>query len=371
MQYRAFPSERNLFARTQVADATASFTYSKVFTRKNMDKNETISETEAALYDRQIRLWGVEAQKRMREAKVLICGLRGTTVELCKNLVLAGISVTIQESSVVKAEDLGTQFFLREEDIGKNLAEASKARIQELNPLVEVTIMVKDLTDLGPTDISKFDYLCACATSSIKTLMSLNSMCRENSTHFFCADSFGMYGYLFLDLGESYTYIETKVESSSEGSDSESKKVQRERTLKFVPLEDALTTKWTSLPSKKRKRVPSAYFTLRTLYELQKLESPNERENIKMLLEKLLDQEELTPSQSLFDLDSVVDSAKVACKGAEINPVCAIMGGIVGQKILKAISRKDKPLQNFFFFDGVASCGTVRALPPKSFVSSA
>lgn len=37
------------------------------------------------VYDRQIRLWGLEAQKRMQEARVLFCGLRalGAEVRLC------------------------------------------------------------------------------------------------------------------------------------------------------------------------------------------------------------------------------------------------------------------------------------------------
>lgn len=37
------------------------------------------------VYDRQIRLWGLDAQKRMQEARVLFCGLRalGAEVRLC------------------------------------------------------------------------------------------------------------------------------------------------------------------------------------------------------------------------------------------------------------------------------------------------
>ena len=34
------------------------------------------------VYDRQIRLWGLEAQKRMQAAKVLFCGLRALPAEV-------------------------------------------------------------------------------------------------------------------------------------------------------------------------------------------------------------------------------------------------------------------------------------------------
>ena len=37
---------------------------------------------EAAVYDRQLRVWGVEAQQRMRSSKVLVLGCRGAAIEV-------------------------------------------------------------------------------------------------------------------------------------------------------------------------------------------------------------------------------------------------------------------------------------------------
>ena len=54
-----------------------------------------LSKQESALYDRQIRLWGVAAQQRMRESKILIVGMTALAAELCKNIVLAGLNVVI------------------------------------------------------------------------------------------------------------------------------------------------------------------------------------------------------------------------------------------------------------------------------------
>lgn len=50
-----------------------------------------ISEEEAAQYDRQIRLWGLEAQKRLRASRVLLVGMKGLGAEIAKNLILAGV----------------------------------------------------------------------------------------------------------------------------------------------------------------------------------------------------------------------------------------------------------------------------------------
>lgn len=38
--------------------------------------------------------------------------------------------------------------------------------------------------------------------------------------------------------------------------------------------------------------------------------------------------------------------------GCEISPVCAILGGIGAQEILKIICHNDQPFSNFLFFNG-------------------
>ena len=80
-----------------------------------------ITEDEAALYDRQLRLWGVEAQNRMRQSHVLLCGsFRGISTEVAKNIVLAGVGrVALCDSEKVEWKDLGSGYWEREEDIGQ------------------------------------------------------------------------------------------------------------------------------------------------------------------------------------------------------------------------------------------------------------
>lgn len=82
-----------------------------------------LSADEIALYDRQIRLWGAQAQERIRSANILLVSLRALGTEIAKNLTLAGISsLTIIDNEAVTEEDLGTQYFLREEDVGKSVS---------------------------------------------------------------------------------------------------------------------------------------------------------------------------------------------------------------------------------------------------------
>lgn len=60
-----------------------------------MSKREKLSEEEAALYDRQIRLWGLEAQARLKNAKILLLGLSPVSGEIIKNIVLCGVNTLI------------------------------------------------------------------------------------------------------------------------------------------------------------------------------------------------------------------------------------------------------------------------------------
>jgi ubiquitin-like 1-activating enzyme E1 A len=83
---------------------------------------EELSADEIALYDRQLRLWGIEAQNRMRKAKVLLITIKALGNEIAKNLVLAGIgSLTVLDPGTVSEADVASQFLVSEADIGKNV----------------------------------------------------------------------------------------------------------------------------------------------------------------------------------------------------------------------------------------------------------
>jgi ubiquitin-like 1-activating enzyme E1 A len=83
---------------------------------------EELSADEIALYDRQLRLWGIEAQNRMRKAKVLLITVKALGNEVAKNLVLAGIgSLTIVDPGDVTEKDVSSQFFVTQEERGKNV----------------------------------------------------------------------------------------------------------------------------------------------------------------------------------------------------------------------------------------------------------
>ena len=81
----------------------------------------TLTAEEAEVYDRGIRLWGLDAQQRMRASRVLIVGMGALGAEISKNSVLAGINVTIQDTAITTAADVGVQYFLKATHVGQNV----------------------------------------------------------------------------------------------------------------------------------------------------------------------------------------------------------------------------------------------------------
>jgi len=44
---------------------------------------------------------------------------------------------------------------------------------------------------------------------------------------------------------------------------------------------------------------------------------------------------------------------------AALSPVCAITGGILAQEVIKAVSQRDVPHNNFFLYNGLETSGMV------------
>lgn len=107
-----------------------------------------LSADDFALYDRQIRLWGAQAQERIRNAHILLVSLRALGTEIAKNLTLAGISsLTIVDEELVTEEDLGSCYFLRDEDVGKPVCDDSSGEKQAKRRLDADTIQACRLRD--------------------------------------------------------------------------------------------------------------------------------------------------------------------------------------------------------------------------------
>ncbi|KAK6308641.1 hypothetical protein J4Q44_G00219120 [Coregonus suidteri] len=174
-----------------------------------MAKNGNDAEIDEGLYSRQLYVLGHDAMKRMQSANVLVSGLRGLGVEIAKNVILGGVkSVTLHDQGQAEWRDLSSQFYLHEEDLGKNRAEVSRIRLAELNSYVPVVAYTGALTD---------DYLIQfqvviLTNSPLEEQQSIGEVCHSNGIKLVIADTRGLFGQLFCDFGEEMLVIDTNGE---------------------------------------------------------------------------------------------------------------------------------------------------------------
>eukprot|EP00003_Mantamonas_plastica_P029030 TRINITY_DN6812_c0_g1_i2.p1 TRINITY_DN6812_c0_g1~~TRINITY_DN6812_c0_g1_i2.p1 ORF type:complete len:236 (+),score=82.45 TRINITY_DN6812_c0_g1_i2:405-1112(+) len=203
---------------------------------------------------------------------------------------------------------------------------------------------------------------------SLEQLFILNMACRKNNTYFVSINSYGYFATMFQDLTDSYAYTTSSEEpiESKNGmeveEDGEKQTVVQQHTASFVDYQTAWEASHQSL------RRPA-----RLLYGI-------------LALEAFQQQNDRTPdAESQADVEAVMDLCKTIMEdrkvkrgpkdldqefvinlvngiGMEIAPVCAILGGIVAQEVIKVISHNDTPIQNLFLYDGLNGSGLVETL---------
>lgn len=325
-----------------------------------------LSEEETSLYDRQIRVWGLESQKRLRATRVLLVGLNGLGAEVAKNLVLAGIkSITLLDHRTVTEDDFSTQFMIERTAIGENRAHSSKAYARNLNPMVEVESEEGQLIDRNDDYFRKFDIVCCTERLSTGALIKINSQCRSLGVKFYCGHVWGYFGFFFSDLIEhTYTQELPAPPCSGKGSSVgpiKSNKAMTEvnastmtrKMVTGVPLAVALQVKAGKATIGLDKKTTPLFFLLHVVLRFndkhQAAPLASDREKLMRLRDEVaakLGIDEKCIPESLFDL-----------LGKEMCAACAVIGGVLAQDIIKVASCKDQPLRNFFLFDGFECCG--------------
>lgn len=88
-----------------------------------MSTDSALSKEEAQLYDRQLRLWGVQSQQRLQVSKVALVGINAAQSEIAKNIILAGLNeLTIYDWVKVEAHHTVPHLFLDPNaSIGQNV----------------------------------------------------------------------------------------------------------------------------------------------------------------------------------------------------------------------------------------------------------
>ncbi|KAL2830561.1 hypothetical protein BDW59DRAFT_141103 [Aspergillus cavernicola] len=182
-------------------------------------------------YDRQLRLWAASGQQALEESRVLLVnsdgpwgnqstGVSGVVgVETLKNLVLPGIGgFTIVDPAVVTEPDLGANFFLEDESLGKSRAEETCRLLKELNPDVEGNSCTKPIAEIlqeEPEFLSQHKLILISGPIKRSSLQSLCSAAKTLGIPVLYTRSVGFFSTFSLQLPAVFPIVETHPDPES------------------------------------------------------------------------------------------------------------------------------------------------------------
>uniref|UniRef100_A0A8C1B266 E1 ubiquitin-activating enzyme n=1 Tax=Cyprinus carpio carpio TaxID=630221 RepID=A0A8C1B266_CYPCA len=385
-----------------------------------------------SLYSRQRYVLGDSAMQQMAQSAVFLSGMGALGVEIAKNIVLAGVkAVTLHDCKRCEVWDLGTNFFIREEDV----VEAVHSRVAELNPYVQVSVSTDVLDD--STDLSFLKrYQCVVLTETKLSLQKrINHFCHSQQPpiKFIGCDVFGICSRVFCDFGEAFevsdpTGEEPKelfIQNISQGNpgvvmcmDSRTHGLQTGQSVCFKEINGMTELNGTT----HQVTVLSPYsFAIGDTSSFQafahggifRLVKTPKTFNFEMMEQQLCDPRLLTPDFSkpevplqlhtiMLALDafqeqharlpSIGDAPKCQqpslflitsccahlqtselvrcvsrCARGCLPPLAAAVGGIASQEVLKALTGKFSPLQQWFYLDAIEVVQPLQYLPAEEF----
>jgi len=220
---------------------------------------------------------------RLRQTRLLLINVNSLSIEVCKNLCLAGVAgITIFDNTCVTARDIDETLTLTMLDgnINEIKSVCTCKSLQQLNPRVQLRAeSTMSIDDIDEKYIEQFDYVCLFNCYDFSTISRLNKLCRQQEcvdengkkqVSFFWAGSFGLYGFVFKDLGDIYEYLsensigtESLIKGEGGNESKKSEKTTTKSVRNFITFEKAFSTEWK--PNRRQASIRSAVNTYNLL----------------------------------------------------------------------------------------------------------
>ena len=113
-------------------------------------------------FSRSARIFGLENQEKLKNAKVLVFGLGGVGGAVCEALARSGVgTLGLVDKDVVDVTNINRQLIATESTVGLKKTEACEKRLLEINP--QIKLNKYDLFYLPETadeiNLSEYDYI--------------------------------------------------------------------------------------------------------------------------------------------------------------------------------------------------------------------
>lgn len=148
------------------------------------------------------------------ESNILCLGAGSSMTEALKNLILPGCGhVTIVDPRTVTERDLGNNFFVTVDDIGKPLAEVVLKNLLELNEDVKGDSEVSTIAKYVETKSFKEYNLVIVSNIPLQFAIPIDKKCRDLNIPLIYCRSYGMIGHIRLSYKE-HNIVEGKFQNN-------------------------------------------------------------------------------------------------------------------------------------------------------------
>ncbi len=139
-----------------------------------------LTERELERYNRQIKLpnFGVEAQKKLKAAKILVAGVGGLGTAAALYLTAAGVGkLVLVDKETIELSNLNRQILYTTEDLGKPKAKVAADRLRSLNPEISIEAIIVEISEENAPDIIKGCNVVIDGQDNYRTRYALNDAC--------------------------------------------------------------------------------------------------------------------------------------------------------------------------------------------------
>jgi ubiquitin-like 1-activating enzyme E1 A len=228
----------------------------------------------------------------------------------------------------------------------ETVARAMQPIVHELNPLLDFCVVDdRKLQDIPDDDFAKFDVVIA-SRIPLGEAIRISKATVKFGNKFYLADCFGLDGCAFLDLGPDHLFRKEIGKDMLSDPMKVSNYVPFEKIIR-LKLDEIRKSRWENSP-------PRVFATYKAFldFEAQTGDWPSP-ENSAAFIDFLKQWIKVNGMNSslLGDEENLRSLALKA--SAEISPVCSVLGGIIGNEVIKALSGKGEPANNVLLFEGL------------------
>jgi ubiquitin-activating enzyme E1 len=317
-----------------------------------------------SLYSRQLYAIGKDAMTRIKSTRILISGISGLGIEIAKNIILSGVkSVTVHsvDDNEVCMENLTSNYYVTEADIGKSKLAVVQPKLAKLNPYVNV---LTETNDIDENMINSHDIIVICNQHPISQI-EINKLCHKNNKPFLLVNTLRGFGSIFCDFGENFPVYDVDGEELKSGTITEILKtnfqtaephdlVVGDTITLYIDDREIEHEKITKIINRTSFEINNNYMEIPDAISAINCRFVQEKET--QILNFLpLDLSFENPEFINYDLSEEKKTNIVTLLRNELPcdfcPLNSIIGSIAAQEIIKAASNKFMPIKQWFYYD--------------------